>query len=481
MRVELRITSGSRAGQRDLLEKSVISIGRNPLSDVRFHPEQDPDVSGKHAEIRILGEVATLHDLGSTNGTFVNGERLAAPRALTSGDRLGFGAEGPVVEFVIVPAGRTDGAQPVASAAPAAPSASAATGSSTPANSAAPRRDTTARIAEAVEQSTGRLRNMVIGLGALVVVGVAGAYWVGSRDASKARAEMDALLKRNDSLSSAMTATQTAMKGRVAALDTALAAQQAEREQLRAQLEQARRSGSRADVSALSAQLDASAGRQRTLTAASQVDWPSIAAQNGKAVVFIAVKNADGGAFTGSGFNVAANGLVVTNRHVVLDEAGKPVVAVRVIFDGTVGQWKKAHVVKVSTTDELAWIKIDEGGPYPTVAGVARNSDLQVGAPLAIIGYPLGTNTAGMGADINKLQPRSSLGIGTASKVLSDTLQLDAFAAQGSSGSAIFDARGFVVGVLFGSPTESNGRIVYAVPSAKLAAQMPGEAAGIVR
>jgi S1-C subfamily serine protease/pSer/pThr/pTyr-binding forkhead associated (FHA) protein len=472
MRVELRITSGSRAGQRDLLEKSVISIGRNPLSDVRFHAELDPDVSSKHAEIRVLGDVATIHDLASTNGTFVNGARLSAPRALVSGDRIAFGAEGPVVEFGIVPSGRAD---------TAAPPLATPSGAPAPAAPTAPRRDTSARIAEAVEQSTGRLRNMVIALGALVVVGIAGAYWFGSRDASKARAEMDALLKRNDSLSSAMTQTQTAMKGRVAALDTALAMQQAEREQLRTQLEEARRSGKRADVSALTAQLDASAGRQRTLTAASQVDWPAIAAQNSKAVVFIAVKNADDGAFTGSGFNVAANGLVVTNKHVVLDEAGKPVVAVRVIFDGTVGQWKKAHVVKVSATDELAWIKIDDAGTYPVVAGVARSSDLPVGAPLAIIGYPLGTNTAGMGADINKLQPRSSLGIGTASKVLSDTLQLDAFAAQGSSGSAIFDARGFVVGVLFGSPTESNGRIVYAVPSAKLAAQMPGEASGIVR
>jgi S1-C subfamily serine protease len=67
------------------------------------------------------------------------------------------------------------------------------------------------------------------------------------------------------------------------------------------------------------------------------------------------------------------------------------------------------------------------------------------------------------------------------SKLLADTLQFDAFAAPGSSGSAVFDARGFVVGVLFGGQTESNGRIVYAVPSDKLAAQMPAEGTAIVR
>ena len=86
-----------------------------------------------------------------------------------------------------------------------------------------------------------------------------------------------------------------------------------------------------------------------------------------------------------------------------------------------------------------------------------------------------------MGGDINKLNPKSTLGLGTVSKVLADTLQFDAFAAPGSSGSAVFDSRGFVIGVLFGGQTESNGRIVYAVPSDKLAAQMPPEGGAIIR
>ena len=71
--------------------------------------------------------------------------------------------------------------------------------------------------------------------------------------------------------------------------------------------------------------------------------------------------------------------------------------------------------------------------------------------------------------------------VGTASKVLGDTLQLDVYAAQGSSGSPVFNTQGIVVGVLFGAPAESNGRIIYAVPSSKVAAQMPGEGAGVVK
>ena len=60
-------------------------------------------------------------------------------------------------------------------------------------------------------------------------------------------------------------------------------------------------------------------------------------------------------------------------------------------------------------------------------------------------------------------------------------MQLDAFAAQGSSGSPVFDGRGNVVGVIYGGATESGGRIVYAVPTVRLAAQIPADAVSILR
>jgi S1-C subfamily serine protease len=86
-----------------------------------------------------------------------------------------------------------------------------------------------------------------------------------------------------------------------------------------------------------------------------------------------------------------------------------------------------------------------------------------------------------MGGPINDLAPKFTLGIGTVSKSLPDTLQFDAYAAQGSSGSPVFDSHGLVIGVLFGGQAESNGRIVYAVPGDKLAAQMPAAGIAIVR
>ncbi len=479
MRVELRITSGSRAGQRETFEKSVISIGRYPMNDLRFHPENDPDASSRHAEIRVLGNKATLHDLESTNGTFVNGQRVNGERALFDGDLIACGKDGPHVEFHAL----TDAPVPETTrvATPDAGTPAVAAALATPPRPSAPRRDTNMRIAEAVQHQTGKLRQLILGLGALVVVGAGAAYWYGSRDSGAAKAQIDLLLKRNDSLSALIQQTVGSMKGRVAGLDSALALSKSESDKLRAAMRGAMTKGDDANVGALTTQLSRVESRQRAIVTASRVDYEAIAAKNSKAVVFIAVELANGDMVSGSGFNVSPSGLIVTNRHVVQDEQGRPAKRVSVIFDGTKGQWKRSKVVGVSATDELAFIKIDDAGPYPVVEGVAKTNEAKVGAPVAILGYPLGASTAGMGSDINKLAPKSTMGIGVISKALTDTLQFDAFAAQGSSGSPVFNARGIVIGVLFGGQTESNGRIVYAVPSAKLAAQLPGEAAGIVR
>ena len=469
MAIELRITSGSRAGQRERLEKSVITIGRHPACDFRFHPEKDPDVSAKHAEMRVLETRATIHDLGSTNGTFVNGQRVDGERALFEGDLIAFGLNGPKVEFHRVASGEVAPPPPTAVARASGPTPPDTNPS--PAARNTPRRDTTARIAEAVEHETGKLRQMVLGLGALVIVGVGGAWWMGHRDSTKAQAQVNALLHRNDSLSAALEKTIGSMGGRVAGLDSALQASKSAEEQLKQRIRSEMSKGASANVGDLTSQLDAQTVRQRALAGAAQVDYQAIAEKNHKAIVFIAVEFSNGTVVSGSGFNIAPNGMVVTNRHVVQDEQGQPAKRVSVIFDGTKGAWKKSRVVKVSQTDELAFIKIEEGGGYPTVQ-IAKGAPA-VGAPLAIIGYPLGTSTAGMGGDINTLQPSSTLGVGTVAKALPDTLQLDAYAAQGSSGSAVFDATGNVVGVVFGGPREAAGRIVYAVPAAKLVAQMP--------
>jgi Protein of unknown function (DUF3662)/FHA domain len=69
------------------LRKDVISIGRLPESDVQI---ADPGASRQHARILRRDDGFVLVDLGSTNGTLVNGE-LANERRLEDGDRITIG------------------------------------------------------------------------------------------------------------------------------------------------------------------------------------------------------------------------------------------------------------------------------------------------------------------------------------------------------------------------------------------------------
>ena len=64
-------------------------LGRHPHSVV---PTDGETVSRRHARLRIEGGQATLEDLGSRNGTWARGERLAAPARLADGDEFRVGS-----------------------------------------------------------------------------------------------------------------------------------------------------------------------------------------------------------------------------------------------------------------------------------------------------------------------------------------------------------------------------------------------------
>ena len=311
MRVEFRITSGSRAGQRESFEKSVIAIGRHPSNDFRFDVNNDPDVSSKHAEIRIVGSIVTVRDLGSTNGTFVNGNRVTGEQPLADGDLVAFGDTGPKVEYRVTadsaaPAAMRMGAAthdkgaPVVGGAIAGSVAGAVAGTVGGAASGAPRRNTTERIAEAVEEQTGKLRTMIVGLAALVVVGVGMAYWAGNRGSAEAKQQVAALLTQNDSLAKAFNNTVTQLQGRTAGIDSALATARRESDALRQRLQAAAAGGSAADVAAIAQDIETSASRQRALMGAAQADWESVSARNAPAMVFIVVQAADGSNSSGT-------------------------------------------------------------------------------------------------------------------------------------------------------------------------------------
>src|SRR5712692_3703386 len=99
--VRLTHLSGSLQGTSSMSPKAVIRIGRGVACDVRFDPQVDTRVSAYHAEIRFSKGQYVIVDVGSSNGTLLNGKVVREHR-LRSGDKLRFGARGgPEVRFDI--------------------------------------------------------------------------------------------------------------------------------------------------------------------------------------------------------------------------------------------------------------------------------------------------------------------------------------------------------------------------------------------
>jgi hypothetical protein len=86
--ITLTVRQGPQRGQRFPVSKDSIIIGRVVGSDVVV---SDPEVSRRHASITWERGQPVIRDLGSTNGTFVNGVRITGPRALSDGDTIGLG------------------------------------------------------------------------------------------------------------------------------------------------------------------------------------------------------------------------------------------------------------------------------------------------------------------------------------------------------------------------------------------------------
>ena len=87
---------------RDLpVEGSSARLGRDPTLDISFDPDDDI-VSAVHARVwREADGAWWLEDLGSTNGTWLNGRRMERPEAVRTGDRFTLGQRGPSLRVTI--------------------------------------------------------------------------------------------------------------------------------------------------------------------------------------------------------------------------------------------------------------------------------------------------------------------------------------------------------------------------------------------
>ena len=468
MTIDLRVLSGARAGVRQSFDAPVVMVGRHPMSDFRFDPEVDLDVSTRHAEFRNASGIWMIADLASTNGTFVNGERITAQRRLGEGDVVSFGGNGPRVEVrgvgIVTPATSIQ-AQASPSVPPVAPAA---------------RMNTEARVAVAVKAQTKDMRRAYsIGGSVLVAAAVIGfAFW--QRETSTREREMEGIIAHSDStlaaLAKKLDAPRPGETAFTAALRDSLAARRKDLDVVRGQV--AAGTATRGSVSELSKRLDRTAGIQQAL---GRMDVSRVVDANDAAVAMLA-SDFDGKFIAGTAFGIKAGGLLVTNRHVVHDEAGKAAGRVVVIYANT-KKWLPAHIVRVAEgeDDDLALIQLDVAGSFPVVAGVSRTGALaRVGAAVVSIGYPGATDTPMEGSGMN-ITARTTSTMGTVSKRLNTVIQIDSYAGHGSSGSPLFDSAGQVVGVIYGGARESAGRIVYAVPAQRLAGFIAADGAGILR
>ncbi len=83
----LFVIRGADQGSRFELTEPAVRLGRDPSNTIQVH---DTEVSRHHAEIRRTENDYAISDLGSSNGTFVNGQRIRHHR-LSSGDQLQLG------------------------------------------------------------------------------------------------------------------------------------------------------------------------------------------------------------------------------------------------------------------------------------------------------------------------------------------------------------------------------------------------------
>ncbi|MDZ4766903.1 MAG: FHA domain-containing protein [Chloroflexota bacterium] len=84
----LIVRRGPQPNQIYELTKEIVTIGRDITNDIVIN---DPEVSRHHMRLTRGAGGFTLEDLGSTNGTFINGQRLTGARPLRNGELVGLG------------------------------------------------------------------------------------------------------------------------------------------------------------------------------------------------------------------------------------------------------------------------------------------------------------------------------------------------------------------------------------------------------
>jgi S1-C subfamily serine protease len=189
------------------------------------------------------------------------------------------------------------------------------------------------------------------------------------------------------------------------------------------------------------------------------VDLASVVDQVAPAVLRIQAGAPDTGT-AGTAVVLTSTGDVVTNEHLVHGESTATLIAAD-------GRRSVARVVRADPQADLAWLRIDGAADLPT-ARLAAPGTVRLGDDVVAIGNALNLD----GAPSITRGVVSAVGRSTAT--LNGVIQTDAAISSGSSGGALVDRTGAVVGItteaLVGDPTVSVEDIAFAIPTERVVA-----------
>jgi serine protease Do len=161
----------------------------------------------------------------------------------------------------------------------------------------------------------------------------------------------------------------------------------------------------------------------------------------------------------GSGMILTSDGYILTNRHVVQGSQSLTVAL-------STGRELPATIIKISTTNDLALIKVDATGLTP--AAIGDSNGLKVGQAAIAIGSPLGTFTetvtrgiiSGLDRQVSVTDEQTRRQV-----TLTGLIQTDAAINPGNSGGPLLDIGGNVVGVNTATASNAEG-LGFAIPIA---------------
>jgi len=426
VKLVVEILSGARAGGKvEFADAQTIRVGRHPSNDLAFDPERDRDASSRHAELRREDNLLWVYDLGSANGTKVNG-RPVSGKALVppGGAEVEFGDGGPRCRLLYEGPG-------AATVPPTMFKKGAAPVGALPPGTKVGARTVAMMIQQALDRSGGgnkRLQVVAVGLGValfLTLAGVVVAY--------KLRPPPDVAIKR---------------------------------EMVRVMEQQSRASAE--ERAALQKKLDEMASRLAGVSRGG-ASGAQIARGNHDAIYLVTVKT--GAAEEGfcTAFAVKPDRLV-TNAHCVAaaDDYKKRGGAIWVVQNGhpevrlPVERMKRISGFSLNAggiTPDVGWFKVD--GQLKALVSLASPGEYQqlaTGDVMYTYGFP------GRLADANA--PEATFVEGVVGRIttidgrvgdVKETrlIQHSAFTSGGTSGSPIFDTVGHVVAVNTGGYAEA--------------------------